>query len=235
MRRNGTSFLIAVMLAAATWACDQAAPTTPTPVAAVNAGPLATSSPSLASSATTDLRTIDLRSAKGGKPDKPDKPKPPPPEPGGTAIYMATVTFGGETSTATTPIAVDVGDDALHIAFSAFALPQTFVATLVSANCFDALSPQPTAWFHISEINTGALSNSNKFNARLGGKDQRFGLELTGAPTGTWFPEAVGETTTISGHDWAVKKLQGKNSKDPCADSMRNGPMNWSVSVKRMS
>ena len=147
---------------------------------------------------------------------------------------MATVTFGGETSTATTPIPVDVGDDALHIEFSAFALPVNFVTTLEDANCFDALSPQPTARFHISETNTGALSNSNKFNARLGGKDQRFGLELTGAPTGTWFPEAAGDTTTIGGNDWAVKKVQGKNSKLPCADSMKNGTVSWSVSVKRM-
>ena len=35
MRRYPTSYLIAVMLAGATWACDEQAPTSPTPLAAV--------------------------------------------------------------------------------------------------------------------------------------------------------------------------------------------------------
>ena len=174
MRRNSTSVLIAALLAAATWACDDQTLTSPTPLAAVSADGLAAST-TAAPSAATSLTAIQPSGAKGGKPGKPDKPKPPPddepPAPGGTALYMATVTFGGETSTATTPMPVDVGDDALHVAFSAFALPVGFVTALVEAKCFDALSPQPTAWFHISETNTG-LSNSNRFNARLGRKDE---------------------------------------------------------------
>ena len=43
MRRRCTSFLIAALLAAATWACDQAAPTSPTPQAVVGVDGLAAS------------------------------------------------------------------------------------------------------------------------------------------------------------------------------------------------
>ena len=72
MRRNGPSFLIAVMLAAATWACDDQTPTSPTPLATESADGLTAST---ATASVNQAIAIGTSSAvQGAKPPKPEKP-----------------------------------------------------------------------------------------------------------------------------------------------------------------
>ena len=60
MRRNSTSVLIAALLAAATWACDDQTLTSPTPLAAVSADGLAASTTAAPSAAQAPHGVVGL-------------------------------------------------------------------------------------------------------------------------------------------------------------------------------
>ena len=230
MRRHFTPFLFAAFLAAATWACDEQAPTSPTPVAALTAGPLATSIPSLASSAPTSPGSVDVRSAKGGKPGKPDKPKPPPddePPAGETGVYMATISFGGLTAT-TEQITLNVSETDIHVALTG----EFDISTVADvSNCFTDYAEtedEHYPFFHVFGSNPNSAEISVRFGASTGGgKAKGYGLDLTGALQGDWLP-AAGATTTANGSQWSVEKVQGKGAGE-CA----TGSLNWSVTVLR--